>query len=271
MSSCSQKLVLDNVVTTVDDGALLTVSGVGFDYESIPILDNVDLSVNRGEFVALVGPSGCGKSTLLNLISGLLPPSTGSISANGIVDSPGRLGNVSYMQQRDLLLPWRTISENCQLGLELRNISADTSKARVQELAKSFGLSDVLEYMPSQLSGGMRQRAALMRTVLPDNHVLLLDEPFGALDAITRNVLQKWLLSVLTRTDKAVMLVTHDVEEAILLADRVLIMASDPGRIVAEVDVRLAGSNIESSFTSPAFVELRKNILALLERRGVSS
>ena len=271
MSSCSQKLVLDNGVTSLDDGALLTVSGVGFDYESIPVLDNVDLSVNRGEFVALVGPSGCGKSTLLNLISGLLPPSTGSISANGIVDSPGRLGNVSYMQQRDLLLPWRTIYENCQLGLELRNISADTSKALVQELAKSFGLSDVLEYMPSQLSGGMRQRAALMRTVLPDNHVLLLDEPFGALDAITRNVLQKWLLSVLTRTDKAVLLVTHDVEEAILLADRVLIMASDPGRIVAEVDVRLAGSNIESSFTSPAFVELRKNILALLERRGVPS
>ena len=105
MSSSSQKLVLDNGVTSLDDGALLTVSGVGFDYESISVLDNVDLSVNRGEFVALVGPSGCGKSTLLNLISGLLPPSTGSISANGIVDSSGRLGNVSYMQQRDLLLP----------------------------------------------------------------------------------------------------------------------------------------------------------------------
>ena len=257
-------------MSTVNKDALLTVSGVRFDYEDIPVLDNVDLSVNRGEFVALVGPSGCGKSTLLNLISGLLSPSKGTVSANGIFDSSGRLGNVSYMQQRDLLLPWRTIAENCQLGLELRSISGDVSKVRVKELAKSFGLSDVLNYMPWQLSGGMRQRAALMRTILLDNHVLLLDEPFGALDAITRSALQKWLLSVLVRNDKAVLLVTHDVEEAILLADRVLIMASEPGRIIAEVDVRLTDSSIDSSFTSPAFVELRKDILALLERQEVS-
>ena len=257
-------------MSTVNKDALLTVSGVRFDYEDIPVLDNVDLSVNRGEFVALVGPSGCGKSTLLNLISGLLSPSKGTVSANGIFDSSGRLGNVSYMQQRDLLLPWRTIAENCQLGMELRSISGDVSKVRVKELAKSFGLSDVLNYMPWQLSGGMRQRAALMRTVLLDNHVLLLDEPFGALDAITRSALQKWLLSVLVRNDKAVLLVTHDVEEAILLADRVLIMASEPGRIIAEVDVRLTDSSIDSSFTSPAFVELRKDILALLERQEVS-
>lgn len=257
-------------MSTVNKDALLTVSGVRFDYEDIPVLDNVDLSVNRGEFVALVGPSGCGKSTLLNLISGLLSPSKGTVSANGIFDSSGRLGNVSYMQQRDLLLPWRTIAENCQLGMELRSISGDVSKVRVKELAKSFGLSDVLNYMPWQLSGGMRQRAALMRTILLDNHVLLLDEPFGALDAITRSALQKWLLSVLVRNDKAVLLVTHDVEEAILLADRVLIMASEPGRIIAEVDVRLTDSSIDSSFTSPAFVELRKDILALLERQEVS-
>ena len=257
-------------MSTVNKDALLTVSGVRFDYEDIPVLDNVDLSVNRGEFVALVGPSGCGKSTLLNLISGLLSPSKGTVSANGIFDSSGRLGNVSYMQQRDLLLPWRTIAENCQLGMELRSISGDVSKVRVQELAKSFGLSDVLNYMPWQLSGGMRQRAALMRTILLDNHVLLLDEPFGALDAITRSALQKWLLSVLVRNDKAVLLVTHDVEEAILLADRVMIMASEPGRIIAEVDVRLSESSIESSFTSPAFVELRKGILTLLERQEVS-
>ena len=257
-------------MSTVYKDALLTVSGVRFDYEDIPVLDNVDLSVNRGEFVALVGPSGCGKSTLLNLISGLLSPSKGTVSANGIFDSSGRLGNVSYMQQRDLLLPWRTIAENCQLGMELRSISGDVSKVRVKELAKSFGLSDVLNYMPWQLSGGMRQRAALMRTILLDNHVLLLDEPFGALDAITRSALQKWLLSVLVRNDKAVLLVTHDVEEAILLADRVLIMASEPGRIIAEVDVRLTDSSIDSSFMSPAFVELRKDILALLERQEVS-
>ena len=262
--------------------AYLDVSGVGFRYDDSVILEDINLAVGRGEFVALVGPSGCGKSTLLNVISGVLAPGGGRISVvnttknsqnNRRIERAGRLGYVSYMQQKDLLLPWRTVSENGRLGLELRGVGAAEMDARVTRLAESFGLSDVLRSMPWQLSGGMRQRVALLRALLPDNPVLLLDEPFGALDAITRSGLQQWLLHVVDRSEKAVLLVTHDVEEAILLADRVLIMAPDPGRIVAEVVITLdlpgsgAARNLEAT-TSRVFVELKKRILGLLSQQG---
>jgi ABC-type nitrate/sulfonate/bicarbonate transport system ATPase subunit len=259
----SERFAIGN---SVDSDALLAVSGVEFDYESTRILDGIALTVDRGEFVALVGPSGCGKSTLLNLISGVLPAGNGRIIADGRVAQAARLGNVSYMQQKDLLLPWRSVAENGRLGLELRGESATESHARVLALADSFGIADVLDSMPWQLSGGMRQRVALLRAMLPDNSVLLLDEPFGALDAITRRSLQQWLLNVLDRSDKAVVLVTHDVEEAILLADRVLIMASNPGRIISEVKVELDISlGDEEVSTLTEFVELKKRILDQLK------
>ncbi|MCI0851221.1 MAG: ABC transporter ATP-binding protein [Chloroflexi bacterium] len=260
-------------------GAYLAVSGVGFHYEDSAILEDINLSVGRGEFVALVGPSGCGKSTLLNLISGVLAPGAGQIKVVNTAknlknqdrsERASRLGHVSYMQQKDLLLPWRTVSENGRLGLELRGVGAAETDTRVKRLAESFGLSDVLGSMPWQLSGGMRQRVALLRALLPDNPVLLLDEPFGALDAITRSGLQQWLLNVLDRSEKAILLVTHDVEEAILLADRVLIMAPAPGRIVAEVVITLdsgTARNLEAS-TTPEFVEMKKRILGILRRQG---
>ncbi|MCI0870505.1 MAG: ABC transporter ATP-binding protein [Chloroflexi bacterium] len=260
-------------------GAYLAVSGVGFHYEDSVILKDINLSVGRGEFVALVGPSGCGKSTLLNLISGVLAPGAGQIKVVNTAknlknqdrsERASRLGHVSYMQQKDLLLPWRTVSENGRLGLELRGVGAAETDTRVKRLAESFGLSDVLGSMPWQLSGGMRQRVALLRALLPDNPVLLLDEPFGALDAITRSGLQQWLLNVLDRSEKAILLVTHDVEEAILLADRVLIMAPAPGRIVAEVVITLdsgTARNLEAS-TTPEFVEMKKRILGILRRQG---
>jgi ABC-type nitrate/sulfonate/bicarbonate transport system ATPase subunit len=253
---------------SVESGnALLSVSGVGFDYDNAAILEDVSLSTGRGEFVALVGPSGCGKSTLLNLISGVLTARNGVIVADGLTSRAQRLGNVSYMQQKDLLLPWRSVAENSRLGLELRGASRGESDAEVAKLAESFGLSDVLKSMPWQLSGGMRQRAALLRAVLPDNPVLLLDEPFGALDAITRRSLQQWLLNVLDTSNKAVLLVTHDVEEAILLADRVLVMAPNPGRIIAEIEVWQSSKQAANDFSlSPEFVELRAKILDLLQR-----
>ncbi len=251
---------------------LLAVSGVGFQYESTDVLEDIDLAVDRGEFVALVGPSGCGKSTLLNLISGVLVPSSGHIEVAGVNELVSRLGHVSYMQQKDLLLPWRTVSENGRLGLELRGVGATQSEAEVAHLAESFGLADVLGSMPWQLSGGMRQRVALLRALLPDNPVLLLDEPFGALDAITRSGLQQWLLNVLDRAEKAVLLVTHDVEEAILLCDRVLVMAPDPGRIFAEVEINLhsAATNGSRTTTARDFVETKRQILELLSNGAVS-
>ena len=251
---------------------LLAVSGVGFQYESTDVLEDIDLAVDRGEFVALVGPSGCGKSTLLNLISGVLAPSAGHIEVAGVNELVSRLGHVSYMQQKDLLLPWRTVSENGRLGLELRGVGATESEAEVAHLAESFGLADVLGSMPWQLSGGMRQRVALLRALLPDNPVLLLDEPFGALDAITRSGLQQWLLNVLDRAEKAVLLVTHDVEEAILLGDRVLVMAPNPGRIVAEVEINLdsTATNGPRITTARDFVETKRQILELLSNGAVS-
>jgi ABC-type nitrate/sulfonate/bicarbonate transport system ATPase subunit len=263
MSSASQlsRIELDRSLEA--ENALLTVSGVGFDYEDEPILEDVSLAVQRGEFVALVGPSGCGKSTLLNIVSGVLAPRDGAVKADG-----RRLGNVSYMQQKDLLLPWRSVAENSRLGLELRGVERSESADAVREMAESFGLDDVLDSMPWQLSGGMRQRVALLRAVLPENSVLLLDEPFGALDAITRSSLQQWLLNVLDTSDKAVVLVTHDVEEAILLADRVLVMSINPGQIIAEVNTDLGRTTSvaggDELKTTPEFVALKKRILELL-------
>ncbi len=254
-----------NDVSVDHDDALLSVANVGFDYDNTPILDEVSLTVDRGEFVALVGPSGCGKSTLLNLISGVLPARSGTIRTGNRVIRSDRLGNVSYMQQKDLLLPWRSVAENSRLGIELRGAGHADSMVQVERLSRSFGLADVLDMMPWQLSGGMRQRAALLRAVLPENPVLLLDEPFGALDAITRRSLQQWLLNTLDTSDRAVVLVTHDVEESILLADRVLVMAPNPGRIVANIDVKIDSSlDGADTSTSPRFIELKKRVLSLL-------
>jgi len=268
MSPVSQHIAVEDDKSVVSNDALITVSDVGFEYEHSRILDGVSFSVDRGEFVALVGPSGCGKSTILNLISGLLTPESGRISADGLDNHYERLGNVSYMQQKDLLLPWRTVAENSRLGLELRGISRADSRPDVERLAKSFGLADVLGSMPHELSGGMRQRVALLRAVLPDNPVLLLDEPFGALDAITRRSLQQWLLNVLDTTNKAVVLVTHDVEEAIHLADRIMVMSTNPGRIVAEVRVELEPDTERIKIsTSPRFVALKSHILDLLDNQ----
>jgi putative hydroxymethylpyrimidine transport system ATP-binding protein len=270
MSPASHQQETSNNSNVDSENALLKVSGIGFDYENASILDNVSLSVGRGEFVALVGPSGCGKSTLLNLISGVLEVREGFINTNGLVGRAERLGNVSYMQQKDLLLPWRTVAENSRLGLELSGFNTAESIERVEKLAELFDIADVLDHMPWQLSGGMRQRVALLRAVLPDNPVLLLDEPFGALDAITRRSLQQWLLNVLATADKAVVLVTHDVDEAILLADRILVMAPNPGRIVADIEVNVeAITNSTDISTSPEVIQIRTGILDLLSRQEV--
>ncbi len=235
-----------------------------------PVLQYVSLTVRAGEFAAVAGPSGCGKSTLLNLIAGLQEPDSGEVLIDGRADAP-RLGRVGYVHQRDLLLPWRTAFGNALLGLELSGVPAAEAESRTRALAERFGLGDALDKYPARLSGGMRQRVALLRALLPDRGLLLLDEPFGALDAITRSDLQYWLGGVLDRSGKAVVLVTHDVEEALLLADRVLVMAGPPGRVIDAIEVDLPRPRPAGVVTSSPFVALKQRLLGALSGRKAAA
>ncbi|TAJ19138.1 MAG: ABC transporter ATP-binding protein [Dehalococcoidia bacterium] len=218
-------------------------------------LEAVDLAVARGEFAALLGPSGCGKSTLLRVVAGLVRPTTGEVHAE----------DVAYMPQRDLLLPWRRVVGNATFAAELAGVPAAEARTRALALLGRFGLAGFERSWPAQLSGGMRQRLALLRTFLAPRHTLLLDEPFGALDAITRHEMQRWLQGVLTEEPRTVLLVTHDVEEALTLADTVYVMSPRPGRIVTRVDVRLARPRDALTVISAEFTSLKARLLSALE------
>ncbi|MDB5570635.1 MAG: NitT/TauT family transport system ATP-binding protein [Hyphomicrobiales bacterium] len=204
--------------------------------EPITAVSELSFTLADGEVVSLIGPSGCGKSTLLNMGSGLDPATEGQVFVDGQeVVSPNE--HVAFMLQKDLLLPWRTIRENVEFGLEIRGRSGRERKETAYELLKKCRLGDFIEHYPHQLSGGMRQRAALARTLAVDPAVLLLDEPFSALDAQTKMVLQQDLGRTLADTGKTALFVTHDLVEAIALSDRVLVMSQRPGRIVEVIDI----------------------------------
>ncbi len=223
---------------------MLEVEGVGKRYgsdeQAVVALVDVSLRVDDGEFVALVGPSGCGKTTLLNLIAGLDDLDAGRITVDG--ESPTaeeRLTRFGYMPQEDMLFPWRSVLENVSLGLEIQGLDKREARDRAAELFPQFGLSGFEHRRPHELSGGMRQRASFLRTYLLGRPFLLLDEPFGALDAITRGQLQAWLAETWNRIGGSALLVTHDPHEAVALSDRVYVMSARPGRItnVLEVDL----------------------------------
>jgi NitT/TauT family transport system ATP-binding protein len=199
---------------------------------------DVSFTVAPRETVAIVGPSGCGKSTLFNCIAGLLRPTSGAIFVGGkqVDDAAGHVG---YMLQKDLLLPWRTVVENVVLGLEVRGTSRRVSEAKARELIRSYGLAGFEDAKPSQLSGGMRQRVAFMRTLALDPDVILLDEPFSALDFQTRLLLQIETMSIIREQNKSAILVTHDIGEAITMADRIIVMTHRPARVLAIHDVEL--------------------------------
>ncbi|MBM3528965.1 MAG: ABC transporter ATP-binding protein [Alphaproteobacteria bacterium] len=203
-------------------------------------VENVSLSVRDGEVVALIGPSGCGKSTLLNIGSGLAAPSAGDAFVDGErVEGPN--AHVAFMLQKDLLLPWRTVIENVMFGVEIQRVPSAERRQRAQALLDNLKLSDFAGHYPHQLSGGMRQRVALARTLAVDPTVLLLDEPFSAVDAQTRMVLQRELAQTLKSAGKTALLITHDLLEAVTLSDRVLVMSPRPGRIVDEIAVDMPG------------------------------
>jgi NitT/TauT family transport system ATP-binding protein len=198
----------------------------------------VSFALDDGEVVALIGPSGCGKSTLLNIGSGLYGPSEGTAFVDGeAVTAPNQ--HVAFMLQKDLLLPWRTILDNVAFGLEIQRRPGPQRMARARELLASLQLGDFANHYPHQLSGGMRQRVALARTLAVDPSVLLLDEPFSAVDAQTRMVLQRDLARTLVQAGKTALLITHDLAEAVLMADRVLVMSPRPGRIIDEIRIDL--------------------------------
>ncbi len=240
---------------------------VRFD-ETLAVRD-ASLEIRDGEFVSIVGPSGCGKSTLFNVVSGLLAPTSGRVLIDGR-EVTGSTGHVGYMLQKDLLVPWRTVVGNIVLGAALTRGATERDEAEARALAERYGLTGFLDHYPHALSGGMRQRVALMRTLAVHRDVLLLDEPFGALDSQTRLSMQQWLLEVWDELDRTVLFVTHDVDEAIFVSDRVLVMSPRPGRVAAEVDVPLERPRHLEMLTAPAFMERKRRILGLLYGQGAA-
>ncbi len=245
-------------------GAKIAVEGVTCRFTGGTLaLDDVSLTLHRGEFVAIIGPSGSGKSTLFNTISGLIRPTAGRVLLDGR-DVTGQTGHVGYMLQKDLLVPWRTVVGNIVLGASLTRGATREDRRRAAALATRYGLGDFLSHYPHALSGGMRQRVALMRTLAVGSDVLLLDEPFGALDAQTRLQMQMWLLSVFDDLSATILFVTHDVDEAIFLADRVIVMSGPPGRIAADIRVGLPRPRPLEVLTSAEFTAVKRQALALL-------
>ncbi len=227
------------------------------------MLDGINLDIAEGEFVCLLGASGCGKSTLFNAVSGLLKVDSGSIRL-GAEDVIGKPGQVGYMLQKDLLLPWRTALDNIVLGASLTRGATRADKDKAAALATHYGLGSYLNHYPSALSGGMRQRVALMRTIAAGREVMLLDEPFGALDSQTRFTMQRWLLQVWGETKRTILFVTHDIDEALFLADRVVVMLPRPGRIARILDVNLTRPREVDCMASAPFMALKADVLKLL-------
>jgi len=226
-------------------------------------LANVSLVVPSGRFVSLIGPSGCGKSTIFNIVAGLLEPTEGRVMIDG-EDATGTIGRVGYMLQKDLLLPWRTVLDNVILGMEIQGKPLREARERALPLLRKYGLSGFEYLYPNSLSGGMRQRAALLRTLLFDTDVILLDEPFGALDAQTKAHMQEWLMQLWSDFQKTVVFVTHDVEEAIFLSDEIHVMGTRPGRILEGIPIPLPRPRARSVTLSPEFVAIKERCLNLL-------
>ncbi len=227
------------------------------------MLEGINLDVAAGEFVCILGASGCGKSTLFNAVSGLLEIDRGAIRLEDedVVGKPGRVG---YMLQKDLLLPWRTVLDNIVLGASLTRGANREDRDNAAKLALHYGLGGYLDHYPHALSGGMRQRVALMRTIAAGREIMLLDEPFGALDALTRFNLQRWLLKVWAELKLTILFITHDVDEALFLADRVILMLPEPGRIARILDVDLRRPREVDCMASTPFMELKAEAIKLL-------
>ena len=250
-------------------GAGIAIRAVEHAYGELRTIERLDLAVEPHGVVGLVGPSGCGKSTLLELVCGLRDPSAGAIEVDGAGDASGRLARCAYMPQRDLLLPWYSALDNAALALRNQGSRKGQARERAAALFERFGLAGFEATAPDELSGGMRQRVAFLRTLLAGKPVLALDEPFAALDAITRAEMQEWLAGALRADPRTVVLVTHDVEEALYLSDRVAVLSARPARIVTELRApEPRAPDRDGAVTDPAFVAVREEAMRAL-REGM--
>jgi ABC-type nitrate/sulfonate/bicarbonate transport system ATPase subunit len=231
----------------------------------VDVLDDLSIDIEPGSFVTVVGPSGCGKSTLMHIIAGLENPTSGTVAwaRAGGRPVPEQFG---YMFQKDLLLPWLKVGENVALGLRVGGIPRGEARRQALAILEQYGLAEFADAYPFQLSGGMRQRAALMRTLLMGRGVILLDEPFGGLDALTKLSMQQWLISLWERDRHTVLFITHDVNEAVFLSDRVIALSPRPARIVLDVDISIPRPRTEASFEDATFIEHAAQIRSTIMR-----
>lgn len=238
----------------------LEVRGVSRSFGEKKVLGNIQMGLEQGEMVSLLGASGVGKTTLFHIISGLMVPDSGSVWLEG-EDITGRPGKVSYMLQKDMLLPYKTVLDNVALPLLIKKVKKKAAREEARKHFKEFGLDGYEEKYPSQLSGGMRQRAALLRTYLFSCEVALLDEPFSALDTITKSAMHQWYLSVMEQIKLSTLLITHDIDEAILLSDRIYILAGQPGEIIDEIRIARERPRNQEFLLTEEFLSYKKQVM----------
>lgn len=241
----------------------LEIKGISKSFDGKPIIEDISLTVKKGELVSLLGVSGGGKTTLFNIISGLLQPDSGKVILDS-EDITGQTGRISYMMQKDLLLPFRTIEDNIALPLVIKGGKKKEARKQVSALFAEFGLDGTQKNYPCQLSGGMKQRAALLRTYMISQDVALLDEPFSALDTLTKANVHKWYLDVMEKIRLSTFFITHDIDEAILISDRIYILSGQPGKITDEIIINHPKPRTEDFSLSVEFLEYKKRILKSL-------
>lgn len=259
-------------VAATDRSVALSVEGLTYAFEEgAPLFKGLGFDIHEGEFVSFLAPSGMGKTTLFRLLAGLLSPQAGSVrlgSSEGetVGTRSSRSGRIGYMPQRDSLMPWRSVLDNAALGLELAGVRKREARQRVLELLPAFGLAGTEGKRPHELSGGMRQRVSFLRSMLGGGNLLLLDEPFSALDAMTRISMQEWLLQVWEQHRKTILFITHDIDEALLLSDRVLIAMESPVSSLKELAISLPRPRTYHTVLEHSFAELKRQTLELLGR-----
>ena len=249
------------------DGAAVSIRDLGHSYGELTTIERLDLELPAHGVLGLVGPSGCGKSTLLELIAGLREPSRGEVEVGGATAAKGRLAQCAFMPQRDLLLPWLSAIDNAGLALRNRGVRRGEARRRAAQLFDRFGLAGFERARPAELSGGMRQRVAFLRTLISGKPVLALDEPFASLDAITRGEMQQWLASALDADPRTVVLVTHDIEEALYLCDSVVVLSARPARTIIRLSAPAPrAADRDEAVTDPAFVTVREHAMQALRQ-----